>query len=430
MRKQRTYRRNVFTAWEVVWGLIIAILTLYVVYRIPLDLTLGVGQGFRLPILDFAVMIGFLLDPIVTLRSFLLRDKETRRGFIRYVLPIDVVAAIAVVFLDTGDWWTILALLKLLHVTVFITLWRHQLLKRGNVVRLALFTYWLAVLIHVTACGWIEMRYTKPIVHPESAYLVSIYWSVTTLTTIGYGDITPKNADQMKYTIVIMLVGFVLMGYLIGNIASLLNKPDPLRAQYANALEEVSAFVQYHNLPADLQRRIVDYFGYMWQQRAAFDESNILTLLPSGIRTEVSLHLKRDVIQRVPFFRDATENFIREIASEMRPLVVTPGEFVFHSGDPAGNMYFISRGNLEVVDSSGQVIGSLSDGDFFGEMALLEKRRRMGAVRALDYCDLYELSYEAFHRIVDAHPDFRFYMQDIARRRAEATSTADQGTIR
>jgi len=430
VRKQRTYRRNVFTAWEVVWGLIIAILTLYVVYRIPLDLTLGVGQGFRLPILDFAVMIGFLLDPIVTLRSFLLRDKETRRGFIRYVLPIDVVAAIAVVFLDTGDWWTILALLKLLHVTVFITLWRHQLLKRGNVVRLALFTYWLAVLIHVTACGWIEMRYTKPIVHPESAYLVSIYWSVTTLTTIGYGDITPKNADQMKYTIVIMLVGFVLMGYLIGNIASLLNKPDPLRAQYANALEEVSAFVQYHNLPADLQRRIVDYFGYMWQQRAAFDESNILTLLPSGIRTEVSLHLKRDVIQRVPFFRDATENFIREIASEMRPLVVTPGEFVFHSGDPAGNMYFISRGNLEVVDSSGQVIGSLSDGDFFGEMALLEKRRRMGAVRALDYCDLYELSYEAFHRIVDAHPDFRFYMQDIARRRAEATSTADQGTIR
>ena len=155
---------------------------------------------------------------------------------------------------------------------------------------------------------------------------------------------------------------------------------DPLRAQYANALEEVSAFVQYHNLPADLRHRIVDYFGYMWQQRAAFDEMNILDLLPNGIRTEVSLHLKRDVIQRVPFFREATESFIREIASEMRALVVTPGEFVFHSGDPAGNMYFISRGNLEVVDSGGQVIGSLSDGDFFGEMALLEKRRRMGAV--------------------------------------------------
>ena len=81
-----------------------------------------------------------------------------------------------------------------------------------------------------------------------------------------------------------------------------------------------------------------------------------------------------------------------------------------------------------MVDNTGQVIGALSDGDFFGEMALLEKRRRMGAVRALDYCDLYELSYDAFHRIVDVHPDFKFYMQDIARRRAEATT--DQGTIR
>ena len=308
-------------------------------------------------------------------------------------------------------------------------MWRHQLLKRGNAVRLALFSYWLAVLVHLTACGWIEMRYTKPILDHEGAYLTSVYWSVTTLTTIGYGDITPMNGDQMKYAIVIELVGFIMMGYLIGNIAGLLNKPDPLRAQYASALEEVSAFVQYHNLPADLKHRIIDYFGYMWQQRAAFNESSILDLLPGGIKTEVSLHLKRDVIQRVPFFREASETFIREIANEMRPLVVTPGEYVFHSGDPAVNMYFISRGNLEVLDSTSQVIGSLSDGDFFGEMALLEKRRRMGSIRALGYCDLYELSYDAFNRIVDVHPDFRFYMQDIARRRAEASSS-DQGTIR
>jgi len=430
MGKERTYRRNIFSAWEVAWGLFVGIITLYAAYRIPTDLVLGVEQGFSIKILEVVVLVAFLLDPLLTLRSSLNRGREARQNFLKYLLPVDIIAAIGVSVFDQGDWLQLLALLKLINVTVFASMWRHQLLKRGNVVRLALFSYWLAVLVHITACGWIEMRFSKPIVDHDSAYLESVYWSVTTLTTIGYGDITPRNGDQMKYTIIIELVGFIMMGYLIGNIAGLLNKPDPLRAQYASALEEVSAFVQYHSLPADLKHRIVDYFGYMWQQRAAFNESSILDLLPGGIKTEVSLHLKRDVIQRVPFFREASETFIREIANEMRPLVVTPGEYVFHSGDPAVNMYFISRGNLEVLDSGGQVIGSLSDGDFFGEMALLEKRRRMGSIRALGYCDLYELSFDAFNRIVDVHPDFKFYMQDIARRRAEAAMGGDQGTIR
>ena len=52
----------------------------------------------------------------------------------------------------------------------------------------------------------------------------------------------------------------------------------------------------------------------------------------------------------------------------------------------------------------------------------------MGSVKAVDYSDIYELSIESFNRIVEAHPDFKFYMQDVARRRAEASS--DHGTIR
>ena len=161
----------------------------------------------------------------------------------------------------------------------------------------------------------------------------------------------------------------------------------------------------------------------MWQQKAGFSENKILGILPPGIRTEISLHLKRDVIQRVPFFRNADENFIREIANEMRPRVVTPGERVFHSGDPAINMYFISRGNLEVLDAKGDVVGQLKDGEFFGEMALLEKRRRQGSVRAVDYCDLYELSAGSFHRILDTHPGFKQYLEAIAEERSRSTNS-------
>jgi voltage-gated potassium channel len=287
------------------------------------------------------------------------------------------------------------------------------------------------VIIHVTACGWLAIKFDPPLANPEGEYIIATYWSVTTLTTVGYGDITPKTPTEMQFAAMVMLLGFVLMGYLIGNISGLLNRSDPLRAQYAAALEEVSAFATYNGLPADLQHRIVDYFGYMWQQRAAFNESSVLDALPAGIRTEIMLHLKRDVIQEVPFFREASERFIREIANEMRPVVVTPGEHVFHAGDPALHMFFVSRGSLEVIDEAGKPLGHLGEGDFFGEMALLQGRRRMAGVRALDYCDLYKLELHAFERILEAHPGFRDYMKRVATERAELAGVViDQGDIR
>lgn len=424
MFNQRTYRRNIFSRPEVGWNLFLAVLTLWAVYRIPADIVMGPGSGVEYDALDFLLVIAYFIDPVITYRLTSVRGVHAKGVFLRYLLPFDIIAAIAVLPFFHGNEISLFGLVKLVHVTVFITMWRHQLLRRGNLVRLILFLYWLAILIHLTASGWLFIRIEPVGVSMQQEYLKAVYWSVTTLTTIGYGDIIPHSDLEMKYAIGVMLIGFLMMGYLIGNIAGLLNKPDPLRAQYANALEEVSAFAQYHRLPGILKHRIIDYFGYMWQQRAAFTDASILNTLPAGIRTEISLHLKRDVIHRVPFFREADDHFIREIANEMRPIVVTPGEFVFHSGDPAHSMYFISRGDLEVIDERGNLIGALSDGDFFGEMALLEKRRRMGSVRALDYCEVYELHAAAFASIVEAHPNFKRYMQEVALQRSTHTGAA------
>ncbi len=418
MSNQRTYRRNIFSRPEVGWNLFVAVVSLWATFRIPLDLVLSDPEWLQFPILDWLVVVVFVLDPVVSYRFSTLRGAHAANRYVRTLMPLDIIAAVMVFPAFNGTVLSLLGLLKLIHPTVFITSWRHQLLRRGNFLRMALFLYWMLVLIHLAASGWLYIR-TEPIdAILQDEYIKALYWAATTLFTVGYGDIVPQSTFEMGYAMFVMMIGFLMMGYLVGNIAGLLNRPDPLRAQYSNALEEVSAFTQYHQLPTQLKHRIIDYFGYMWQQRSAFSDSNVLQMLPGGIRMEISLHLKRDVINRVPFFREADETFLREIANEMRSIVVTPGEYVFHAGDPASSMYFISRGDLEAIDDRGNLLGTLSDGDFFGEMALLENRRRGGSVRALDYCEVYELNAAAFSRIVEAHPDFRRHMSEIAQQRS------------
>lgn len=425
MKKGRTYRRNIYTPREITWSLAVAVMTLFAVYRVPADIVIGINRWFVFEVLDAILAVMFLIDLPLSFWFAHKRGAVARRSYIRTLLVPDVIAAVAAMVFSRGSYLEFLVLIKVIHVTYFVSSWRQQLMRTGSIVRLGLFIYWLVILIHVTACGWIYMRDTVPASDPLGKYIEAVYWSVTTLTTIGYGDITPQNQQQMIYAIFVMLVGFLMMGYLIGNIAGLLNRTDPLRAQYAASLEEVSSFVQYNNIPGHLQQRIIDYFTYMWHQRAAFDEPHILQTLPHGLRSEVSLHLKRDVIQRVPFFSQAGDNLIREVANEMRPIVITPGEAVFHFGDPANHMYFINRGVLEVRSEAGEIINTLSDGDFFGEMALLEKRRRMATVVATDYTDLYVLDAVAFNRILEGHPDFKKFMEDVAKQRASGGGKGD-----
>jgi voltage-gated potassium channel len=404
-------------------------MTLFAVYRVPADIVLGIDRRFVFQALDALLAVMFLTDLPLTFLFAQRRGSIARRNYLKHLLVPDLIAAVAAVAFSRGNYLELFVLVKVIHVTYFVSSWRQQLMRTGSSVRLGLFVYWLVILIHVTACGWIYMRETLPASDALRKYIEAVYWSVTTLTTIGYGDITPQNQQQMIYAIFVMLVGFVMMGYLIGNIAGLLNRTDPLRAQYAASLEEVSSFVQYNNIPVNLKHRIIDYFTYMWHQRAAFDEPHILHTLPHGLKSEVSLHLKRDVIQRVPFFNQAGENLMREVANEMRPIVVTPGEAVFHHGDPANNMYFINRGTLEVRSETGEVINTLFDGDFFGEMALLEKRRRMATVVAIDYTDLYVLDAVAFNRILEGHPDFKEFMEAVAKHRASTGGKGDSNEL-
>lgn len=52
-------------------------------------------------------------------------------------------------------------------------------------------------------------------------YITAIYWSITTLTTVGYGDLHAENTREMIFDIFYMLFNLGLTAYLIGNMTNL-----------------------------------------------------------------------------------------------------------------------------------------------------------------------------------------------------------------
>lgn len=335
-------------------------------------------------------------------------------------LVVDVLAALPFGLMFSNPWWEVFRVLKLARVGQLMQRWRKRAVKRSNVLQLAFFVYWLMLSVHWIACGWLALRGATP-GEETSNYLRALYWAIQTFSTVGYGDITATNDAQTLYALVVMLIGVGVYGYLIGNVASLLANIDPAKVHHLQSLEKLTAFMNYRSIPPEIQKRIREYYDYLWEKRLGFDESTVIAELPPSLKTEVSLFLKRDIIAKVPLFQGASDEFIKEIALAMKPLVFMPGDYVYHAGESGRDMYFISKGTIEVVSKDGtQIYATLTEGDFFGEIALVLNEPRTASVRALTFCDLYRLDKEMFEHVLLHHPEIGAQLTSKAQKRRAA----------
>jgi voltage-gated potassium channel len=392
---------------------------LVLAYRIPVDLVIPTLQSAFWQSVIMAIGILLVADPLIKYRKHRARGDEHYERYRRFHLAIDLLVIIPLL-LDEHSPLRLLVLLKIVTVYGFVRQWMQQMYRGNALIRFGQFAYILAITVHLVACGWMSLQ--GPAQQSASGYLKSVYWAVSTLCTVGYGDITPTTESQMMYATGVMICGYVLFAWLIGNIAAILNRVDPIHQEHAMTMERVTSFLRFHKVPQPLQARIIDYLSYMWDRKVGSDEPTLLKLLPWGMRSEVAMYLRRDLLERVHFLKDASDALLREISDAGRAIVVTPGEYVFHVDDSPRYMYFISTGMVEAIDREGATLGTLSSGDFFGEMALLEKRKRNVSIRALEYCDLFVLDARTFDRVIESYPEFRMVIENVARERAASTS--------
>lgn len=400
--------------WGRGWDLLIGLLVTFEAVLLPADLV------FVLPLPTYVFELGATLflgvDFVVRLRGSGKQPSE------RMLLLCDLVAALPLGLATGSSLLHLLRLLKLARVVSLIQGWRKRQVLPGNLLRLIFFCYGLLLVAHWISCGWAALRTTPDGMTGWTRYLQAVYWCIQTLATVGYGDVTPQNNVQMLYTIGAMLLGVGVYAYLIGNIATLLTQIDPIRTRYREQLDQMVAFMHYRRLPHPLQERIRHYLDYRWQQRLGYEESTLVALLPPSLQAEVTLHLKRDLIEKVPLFQGANEAFIREVALEMQPVVYLPGDVIVRAGERGRDMFFISRGRVEVRAPDGQTVYNiLEEGDFFGEVALFFQQPRTATVLALDYCDLYRLDHTMYERIRLHHPDIAAQIEARARARYAPT---------
>ena len=198
------------------------------------------------------------------------------------------------------------------------------------------------------------------------------WWALATLTTVGYGDVVPITP----------------LGKLLGGIVMLLG-------------------VGMIALP--------------------------VAIIATGFSQESARHqfvVTWSMVARVPLFAPMDESEIAEIAKLLYTRTYLPGVPIVRTGDAGDGMFLIAGGEAVVeVSPSNQVV--LKDGDFFGEMALLERRRHQHDVVAKTRCRVYVLDAQSLSRLAGRHPEILRRIRDVAEARAAAgKATRNEGRKR
>jgi voltage-gated potassium channel len=197
----------------------------------------------------------------------------------------------------------------------------------------------------------------------------AMWWALSTLTTIGYGDSVPITPLGKMFGSLVMVCGLGLFALPIGIVAT--------------------AFVN------EIHRRD---FVVTW-----------------------------GMVARVPLFAALDAAAIAQVMKIMRTRAVGAGTVVAARGEEAEGMYFIADGEVKIELPRGDI--TLSTGEFFGELALLKRVKRMGTVTALTRTHMMIIDAVDFENLLARDAGLRERILEIADERLRGAWAEVSGEI-
>jgi voltage-gated potassium channel len=323
--------------------------------------------------------IAFALEYAARLWSVVghsLRDMTPTRARLEYALSalgiIDLLAFLpSAIAMIAGDRW----MLVLFGMLPFLKLVRYSpamrsLLAALHAERRTLFGCLViltgAVLFFASLLYAIEHK-----VQPDKFGTIpqAMWWAIVTLGTVGYGDVVPVTPLGKVVSVFAIVTGLAMIALPVAIIST--------------------AFAD------EVRRRD---FVVTW-----------------------------GMLARVPLFSHLGAAEIADIMRLLRAQTIESGEVLVRRGDAASSMYFITAGEVEIDLPSQRV--RLSDGTFFGEIALLRRTKRSGTVTATRKTKLLALDVQDFHGLIERMPALAAHLKQTAQARLADTTEAQKGDV-
>uniref|UniRef100_A0A1I8JDJ1 Potassium voltage-gated channel protein eag n=1 Tax=Macrostomum lignano TaxID=282301 RepID=A0A1I8JDJ1_9PLAT len=255
--------------------------------------------------------------------------------------------------------------------------------------------------------NWTKNTYQSLLPDKSMAYLTSLYFTLSLLTSVGFGNIAPYTEGEKAVVVVFMLLGALVYATIFGNVTTIFQQMYASRARYHEMMNSIKEFIKIHDVPRELGERVMDYVTSSWAVTKGIDTTKVLNYCPKDMKADLSVHLNRKVFNEHPAFRLASDGCLRSLAINFSTVHTAPGDLIFHQGESLDQLCFVVSGSLEVIQDD-EVVAILGKGDVFGDTFWREAPLGQSAAsaRALTYCDLHCIKRDSLLEVLNFYQAF------------------------
>jgi CRP-like cAMP-binding protein len=330
-----------------------------------------------------------------------------------------------------------LRLLRVVRLFVIFRRWQDLSWTNSGYLRIIKFFASIMLIIHWIACAWFLVPFVENFpqnswvvlsgikdADPITQYVRSLYWAIVTMTTVGYGDITPHRNIEYVFTMVVMLIGASTYAFIIGNIASLFSNLDSARAGFFNKIDAVNQYLRSRRVPHNLNEQVRNYYEYLWAHHRGVKEDTLFDDLPVQFRLDILLNRPKDLLDSVPLIRYCSPALKDALLMALKPQTYAPDVYITRQGEFGREIFFLSREKVEIISNGGKSKhGCLGIGDYFGDISLILNEKRTASVKALTYCEVFILNQSDFNRIKNEYSEFRDILTKTSAEKTDKIST-------
>nr|KAF7437970.1 hypothetical protein H0235_000361 [Vespula pensylvanica] len=398
-------------------------------------------------IIDFIVDVTFIVDIIINFRTTFVNSNDevvSHPGkiavhYLKGWFIIDLVAAIPFDLLlvgsDTDETTTLIGLLKTARLLRLVRVARKidRYSEYGAAVLLllmasfALIAHWMACIWYAignaerptlkSKVGWLDILANDthqfyfhnntggPSI--KSRYITALYFTFSSLTSVGFGNVAPNTDAEKIFTIIVMLIGSLMYASIFGNVSAIIQRLYSGTARYHTQMLRVREFIRFHQIPNPLRQRLEEYFQHAWTYTNGIDMNSVLKGFPECLQADICLHLNRNLLNNCRAFEGASPGCLRALSLKFKTTHAPPGDTLVHRGDVLTSLYFISRGSIEILKDD-IVMAILGKDDIFGENPCIYPTVGKSScnVRALTYCDLHKIHRDDLLDVLALYPEF------------------------
>lgn len=247
-------------------------------------------------------------------------------------------------------------------------------------------------------------------------YISCMYWAVTTMTTIGYGDISPQSTTERIFGVLTMIISSFVFGFVIGNIGTILEKHNYKLNIRREAMTNLNSFMKKYKFDNTLKSKTRKYLDYtlLHNKNNRINVSDLLSALSPPLQQKIMMQTNGSIINRFKTFNMFSRSFKNQLTKTIEVKIFSPNDSIIRENQIPKGMYFINHGVVEVYDKGTKCrIQLISDGQFVGEIGLFTMQLCSASAYATNFVETLFMNINDFYAISGKDPKVSSLLENI-----------------